>query len=271
MNDSACRPEPHRAPLAARSQRPNGSGAARLVADWATDDTQVAEAQRLRHEIFAVELGARLPGARLGLDMDVFDPYCDHLLLRTVDGTGTRGDVVGTYRVLMPHQARRLHPEHGLYSDSEFDLTRLRHLRGRMVELGRSCVHPEHRQGSAVLIMWRALANYMARHDMDTMIGCASVSMHDGGHAAASLWERLRHLHLAPIEYRCHPRLALPIAELDTGRSVDPPPLLSGYLRLGARLLGPPAWDPDFHTADFPLFLRLSDLQPRHRRHFGLG
>ena len=133
-------------------------------------------------------MGARLSvpvGAPAGHDIDMFDAFCEHLLVRVRDS----GEVIGTYRVLTPDAARRAG---GLYSDTEFDLTRLRPLRPRMVELGRSCVHPSWRSGGAILALWGALAEFMARNQLSTMIGCASVSMRDGGHFAASLWAQLR-------------------------------------------------------------------------------
>jgi putative hemolysin len=109
----------------------------------------------------------------------------------------------------------------------------------------------------------------MHRNSLTTMVGCASVSMRDGGHVAASLWEQLRRTHPAPIEWQVQPRLPLPIDELRRDLAVEPPPLVKGYLRCGAKVLGPPAWDPDFGTADLPLLLRVQDLPPRYRRRFG--
>ena len=90
----------------------------------------------------------------------------------------------------------------------------------------------------------------------------------DGGHAAASLWTALRQTHLAPIEHQVRPRLPLPVEYLDDSLPVEPPALIRGYLRLGARVLGAPAWDPDFNTADLPMMMRLADLPSRYRRHF---
>jgi putative hemolysin len=115
--------------------------------------------------------------------------------------------------VLTPAAARRVG---SLYSDAELDLTRLRPLRAKMVELGRACVHPDWRSGGAILALWGALAEFMHRKRLDTMSGCASVSMRDGGHFAASLWERLRQTHLAPIEWQVAARLPLPMAELQS-------------------------------------------------------
>ena len=213
-------------------------------------------------------MGARLnvpAGSPDGHDIDLFDPYCEHLLVRLEGQNGEPGEVIGTYRVLTPAAARRVG---GLYSETEFDLTRLRPLRGKMVELGRSCVHPDHRQGGVIMALWGALAEFMVRNELDTMIGCASISMRDGGHVAASLWEQLRHTHLAPIEWRVRPRLPLPVADLDSHLAVEPPALIKGYLRCGAKILGAPAWDPDFNTADLPMMMRIADLPARYRRHF---
>ena len=235
---------------------------------WARDDDDVRQAQQLRYVVFADEMGARLsvpPGSPPAHDIDMFDPFCEHLLVRAAAADGGTGPVIGTYRVLTPAAARRVG---GLYSETEFDLTRLRPLRGRMVELGRSCVHPAWRSGGAILALWGALAEFMVRNDLDTMIGCASISMRDGGHAAASLWEQLRKTHLAPIERQVIPRLPLPVDDLQCHLNVDAPALIKGYLRCGAKVLGPPAWDPDFNTADLPMMMRIADLPPRYRKHF---
>ena len=235
---------------------------------WARDEADLRSAQRLRYQVFADEMGAHLTpphGTPAGHDVDVFDTYCEHLLVRAQPDADEAPIVVGTYRVMTPAAARRAG---GFYTDTEFDLTRLRPLRGRMVELGRSCVHPEWRSGGVILALWAALGGFMQRNRLDTMVGCASVSMRDGGHAAASLWQRLSATHMAPIEWRARPRLALPVDELQRHLEVDPPALIKGYLRCGARVLGPPAWDPGFNTADLPLLMRLADLPERYRRHF---
>src|SRR3989344_606538 len=202
---------------------------------WARHEDEVRQAQRLRFDVFAAEMGARLTTPIAGHDVDLFDDYCEHLLLRDVQSQ----QVIGTYRVLTPAQARRVG---GTYSDTEFDLTRLRSLRPRMVELGRSCVHPDHRHGGVIMALWSALADFMVRNQLDTMIGCASIPM--------------------------LPRLPLPVEQLDGSITVEPPALIKGYLRLGARVLGAPAWDPDFNTADLPMLMRLADLHPRYRKHF---
>lgn len=258
---------------AERPLPPSASNQARPSHDftvgWARHLDEVREAQRLRHEVFAGEMGARLPQKIAGHDIDLFDDYCEHLLVRE----NTTQQVIGTYRVLTPAQAMRVG---GFYSDTEFDLTRLRFLREQMVELGRSCVHRDHRHGGVIMALWSALADFMARNRLDTMIGCASIPMHHeaghgmvgGGHAAASIWRQVSEKHLASIEYHVRPRLPLPVDQLDGSLSIEPPALIKGYLRLGAKVLGPPAWDPDFNAADLPMMMRLADLPSRYRKHF---
>jgi putative hemolysin len=236
---------------------------------WARDESEVREAQRLRYQVFVEEFGARLSaplGAPEKHDVDIFDAYCEHLLVRCRQSDdGEPGPVVGTYRVLTPTASKRIG---GLYSETEFDMTRLRALRPRMVELGRTCVHPEWRSGGVILALWGALAGFMERNRLDVMVGCASVSMKDGGHFAASLWRQLSSTHLASIECQVPPRLPLPVGDLRQDLPVEAPPLIKGYLRCGAKVLGPPAWDPDFNTADFPMMMRFDEMPTRYRKHF---
>lgn len=263
----AARPA-HPLPAAGDPALVTGSAPTSFEVVWARHQDEVRAAQRLRHAVFAGEMGARLsplPGTPAGHDADLFDDFCEHLLVRTLATDDAPPEVIGTYRVLTPEAARRAG---GFYSETEFDLTRLRPLRPRLAELGRSCVHAQHRSGGVILGLWGALAGFMARNGLDHVVGCASIGMRDGGHTAASLWARLRETHLASPAYQVRPRLPLPVDDLDQNLPVDPPPLIKGYLRCGARVLGAPAWDPDFGTADLPLLLGLADLPPRYRRHF---
>ena len=232
---------------------------------WAKHADEVREAQRLRYSVFGTEMGARLDTTLPGHDIDLFDNYCEHLIVRDTITL----EVVGTYRVLTPAQAKRVG---STYSDTEFDLTRLRSIRSRMVELGRSCVHSDYRHGGVIMALWGALAEFMLRNQLDTMIGCASIPMlHNGvvsGDAAASIWRKVEATHLAGIDYHVRPRLPLPIERLNGTLDVEPPALIKGYLRLGAKVLGAPAWDPDFNTADLPMLMRIADLPARYRKHF---
>ena len=228
---------------------------------WASNTSEVKEAQRLRYKVFAEEMGAKLPSNPENLDIDEFDAYCDHLLIRDQESL----QVVGTYRVLPPHKALEIGR---LYSDSEFDLARLDHLRPKLVEVGRSCVHEDFRSGAVIMALWSGLAQYMQKHEYEIMLGCASIPMGDGGHFAASLYNSLSNDQMAPVESHAFPRLPLPLERLNGGLAVEPPPLIKGYLKLGAKICSAPAWDPDFNTADVLTMLRLSDINPRYAKHF---
>ncbi|WP_313790305.1 GNAT family N-acetyltransferase [Mycoavidus cysteinexigens] len=231
-----------------------------LLVNWARDEAEVRAAQRLRYTVFAEELGARIGGAP-GLDNDEFDAHCDHLLVRDPQTF----EIVGTYRVLPPHRAMRLGR---LYAQGEFNIEQLAPLRHKMVEVGRSCVHRDYRRGMVIMSLWTGLAEYMLRHGYETMLGCASVSVADGGHFAANLYRALEAESMTTAQFRAFPRVALPIDSLQTGASVTLPPLIKGYLRLGAKICGAPAFDPAFNTADFLTLFNLSEINPRYARHF---
>lgn len=258
-------------PAAVEVQPQDNPGALRLEAVWARHADEVREAQRLRHRVFVGEMGARLappPGTPPGLDVDHFDDHCEHLLVRIAETHNEPARVVGTYRVLTAAAARRAG---GLYTEQEFDLSPLDALRPRMAELGRSCTDPAFRQGGVILMLWSALAGFMQRNGLDLTVGCASVPMADGGHTAASLWQQLRSAHLVAPQLNVQPRLPLPLHSLRGDLPVQPPPLIKGYLKCGGRLLGPPAWDPAFGTADLPMMLDLADLPHAYRRRFAAG
>jgi putative hemolysin len=256
------RPRPRSDPFATRQRL------FRLQASWADSAEDLRRIQRLRFQVFAGEMGARLrpiAGTPPGHDADRFDAYCAHLMVRAVAPGEESGEVVGTYRVLTPEAARRAG---GFYSETEFDLARLAPLRSRMAELGRSCIHPDWRTGGTILALWSALGEFMVLHGLDVAFGCASIDIGDGGHAAASLWRQLSSLHLAPPERRVRPLHPLALDALRDDLDVETPPLIRGYLRCGAELLGPPAQDPDFGTADLPMLMTLAGLPRSHRRHF---
>jgi putative hemolysin len=224
-------------------------------------DSEVREAQKLRYKVFAEEMGAKMPGREERIDQDRYDRYCDHLLVRDTD----TNEVVGTYRILSPDQAKKAG---GYYSEGEFDLSRLDHLRDSMVEVGRSCVHPDYRGGGVITLLWAGMAQYMVKNNYDYLIGCASISMADGGHNAANIYNKIKPDSMSPPEWRVFPSCALPFEALGDQTEEFLPPLIKGYLRLGAYVCGDPAWDPDFNTADLLVLLPMSRLNKRYAKHF---
>ena len=232
-----------------------------LVVSLARDKREVREAQALRYKVFAEEMGAQLMSAASGLDEDEFDSVCDHLIVRDTQ----TGKVIGTYRILPPERAAQIG---GYYSEQEFDFSRLVHLRVGMVEIGRSCVHPDYRGGAVITLLWSGLADYLRQHDYDYLIGCASVSMEDGGHTAASLYNKLAADVLCPVEWRVFPHTPLPLERLQGDLNITTPPLIKGYLRVGAYICGEPAWDADFNCADFMMLLSIKQMNELYAKHF---
>ena len=239
-------------------------GRRRFVVSVETRGEAVREAQALRWQVFAEEGGAHIDTIEPGLDVDAFDAHCAHVLVRDT----AQDRVIGTYRILTG--AASLHTG-GFYSETEFDLSRLEHLRPRIAELGRSCVHRKFRNGAVIALLWSAISDYIATQGCDILIGCASVSMSDGGHNSARLYHRMRTDHLAPVDCRVTPRAPVNLDGLDEMATPDIPPLVKGYIRAGAWVCGAPHWDPDFNTADFMMMLNLGQLDPRYARHYGQG
>lgn len=228
---------------------------------FASSEAEIVEAQRLRYKVFAEEMGAKLVSAASGHDIDEFDAHCEHLLVRENES----GKVVGTYRLLPPENMRRIGR---FYSASEFDISRLQLLAGRTVEAGRSCVHWEHRNGGVIMLLWSGIARFMKRYGYEYLIGCASISLRDGGHSAANLFASLKESQFTEAEYRVFPKLPLPVDRLRNDDAVDLPPLIKGYLRAGAKVGGAPAWDPDFNSADLFMFMPMASLNRRYAKHF---
>ncbi|WP_211440886.1 GNAT family N-acetyltransferase [Collimonas humicola] len=237
------------------------SSEAKLTVSLASTQEEVREVQRLRYKVFIETMGLSALANADGLDSDEFDAYCDHLIVR--DTKTLR--VVGTYRLMSPHGARRMGR---YYSEQEFDLGRLDNLRSSIAEAGRACIDPDYRSGSVIMLLWAGLAAFMRRERCDYLMGCASVSLADGGHNAAALYHALDQSSFSPAEYRVTPHVPFPVHERESGHVAQMPPLLKGYLRSGAWVCGDPAWDPDFHSADFFLLLPLSKLDGRYARHY---
>jgi len=171
--------------------------------------------------------------------------------------------LVGTYRILPAERARRAG---GFYAEREFDLRRLCDLRAVTVEIGRACVHPEFRHGSVIALLWAALLRYVNASDSRYIMGCASVGLARGREAAAAVCGLLCEQHLGPERWRVSPRVPFSTRGWSRALAVEPPPLIRGYLRLGAVVCGEPAWDKEFDSADLLMLLPLAQLDPRHAR-----
>ncbi|MET0456204.1 MAG: GNAT family N-acyltransferase [Mycobacterium sp.] len=234
-----------------------------------TDADLIDAAQRLRYQVFTSEPGFELRDDHSdGRDADRFDEFCDHLLVREDQS----GELVGCYRMLPPPGAIAAG---GLYSATEFDVTELDALRPSLVEMGRAVVREDHRHGGVVLLMWAGILAYLDRCGYDYVTGCVSVPLQGTptetpGAQIRAVRDFVRRRHASEYTVYPHRPVVLNGKGLDhiaPPSRVTVPPLMRGYLRLGAEVCGEPAHDPDFGVGDFPALLdkRRADVRYLHR------
>jgi putative hemolysin len=219
-------------------------------------------AQRLRFEVFNLELNEGLPSAALtGLDADAFDGVCDHLVVWHVPAA----EVVGTYRLQTGSSAAA---RIGYYSEQEFDLSCFEPLREELIELGRACVRRDHRNLAVLGLLWKGIADYAAQRGARYLIGCSSLTSQDPA-VGASAYSQLCRRYQTPPRLRTVPQpgWGCPLGQL-CETPPDLPKLLRAYLTLGARVCGPPALDREFKTIDFLMFLDFVALTPEVRARF---
>lgn len=226
----------------------------------AASAADVIAAQRLRYKVFCEEMGAELH-RHDGRDVDAFDEVCEHLIV--VDDA--LGKVVGTYRILAPWGARALKR---MYSEGEFRIDSLKPIAHEIFEVGRACIHPAYRSSGALARLWTGLGAYVREHGVKYLAGCASVPLDSGSLNLGALRAELMSKHLAPEDFRVEPIRGLQSLGDPMGSRPAVPPLLKGYLRLGAWVCGEPAWDPDFDSADFLVLLPIERMVPRYAQHF---
>ena len=237
----------------------------------AQTEADVQAAQRLRYDVFVRELGGGGPMVdhAAGLERDRFDPYFDHLLL-----TDRRsGKLAGVYRVMRGDMAARAG---GFYSAAEYDLAPLVGSGRKLLELGRSCLDPAYRGGTAMHHLWAALAGYVAEHEIEVLFGVASFHGTDTAALAEPL-SLLHHRHLAPPDLRVRareyaPMDLIPEAELDRRMAMlAVPSLIKAYLRLGGTVGEGAYIDRAFNTTDVCLILDTKQMSARQMRFYGGG
>jgi putative hemolysin len=233
---------------------------ARLQITAAQTDDDIRAAQRLRWQVFADEQGAALNGEDAGYDVDALDAFCDHLVVKEL----ATNRVVGTYRLLTAEGARRFG---GYYSEQEFDIGVLASGR-RLLEVGRSCVHRDYRNGATIALLWSGIAFYLNQSNYDAVIGCASIPLNGRPAAGMSLARRIASENRSSEDLRVISRCPLPEVEGELAAAASIPPLIKGYLRSGAVVCGDPYWDRDFNSADLLMYLSVDSIDARYARHF---
>jgi len=228
----------------------------------AENSRDVESAQRLRYCVFNVEMGEGLASAaETGMDVDRFDAVCDHLLVEEI-ATNT---LVGTYRVQMGDRAL---VGAGFYSAQEFDFTPFEPHRPQIIELGRACVHIQHRNLVVLGMLWKGIADYAKQHGGRYLIGCSSLTSQDPA-VGASAYSELCRKHLAAPAWRTRPlpEYDCPLEHL-AAEHVKIPKLLRAYMSIGAKICGPPALDRSFKTIDFLTLVDLETLSALARQRF---
>ncbi len=242
--------------LIAADQPTTTSSTPRYTLLLSTDPTLIDAAQALRHQVFTSEPGYELAGTPNARDVDRFDEFCDHLLVRE----DRSGDLVGCYRMLPPPGAIAAG---GLYTATEFDVGELDSLRPSLVEMGRAVVREDHRNGAVVLLMWAGILAYLDRCGYDYETGCVSVPLQGSpaerpGAQIRGVRDVVRRRHASAYTVRPYRPVVVggtPLDDIEAPDRVTVPPLMRGYLRLGAKVCGDPAHDPDFGVGDFPALL----------------
>lgn len=244
----------------AANTTPARRAAQTLQVQLATTPEQVLASQQLRYNIFALEQGAVLASAAEGIDRDEFDPFCEHLIVSIVE----TGEVIGSTRILTHHAAQKAG---GFYSATEFDLQPLlAQLSPRTMEIGRTCIHPQFRNGVGIGLLWSGIAQFIIEHHIEYLFGCASVSLNDGGAQVQAIMQEARTHYLAPEALQVQPHL--PLLATGTTTPLQMPPLLKAYLKLGAWVAGEPCLDTAFNVADLLILLDMRNLNTRYHQHF---
>jgi L-ornithine Nalpha-acyltransferase len=236
-----------------------------------TDPSDIREAQKLRFEVFNVEMHKGLHASyERGLDIDDFDPFCDHLIVRE----NKSSQIVGTYRLLLGSRARE---NIGFYSANEFNLAKINKLDGEVLELGRSCARKDFRDRALVPLMWQTIAQYVQQHKVRYLFGCASLYTTEAS-AVSECYSLFKRKYYAPERFRVQPVAGYRFDTVHDDHAVADeqsvflklPSLIKGYLRLGALVCGPPALDREFGTADFLVLLDIQNLSDEYLSRFGM-
>ncbi len=250
------------------------------------DPALVKQAQKLRHRVFFQEEAAQhgsgegskpIPGEKVAftgeeVDEDKFDKVCDHLLVLDQPEGAAQPKVVGTYRLLRSNTEL---PFDHFYTETEFDISPILAAGGNLLELGRSCIAPEYRNGAVIQLLWRAIGAYIVHFKIDYMFGCASFHGTDPMEFQQGI-SYLHHHHLAPEHIRPHPqpawRATLPILPESEIRRRDAlrqlPPLMKGYMRLGGYIGEGVIVDNFCHTVDVCIVLDSKNIPTRYTEHF---
>jgi len=244
----------------------------RFTVKLAENHEEVEKAQRLRYEVFNIEQGRGLESAgKYGIDFDEFDEYCLHILVIENE----TDSVKGTYRI---HLGSIANSAKGFYSSKEFEIKGLYHIADKCMELGRTCISPDFRNGATIALLWNAIVELLNRAKLTYMLGCVSLETTEP-RIGWAIYEYLASKGLLSEDFSVVPRPGVRLSRLskqEVRKVISSnnivkkfiPPLFKGYLRLGACICGEPSLDREFGTIDFFIMVDTTKLPERYTRHF---
>jgi putative hemolysin len=234
------------------------------------NEQEYDETLRLRYEVFNIEMGEGLSSSsETGRDEDQYDPYCDHLIVKSIEDNNK---IVGTYRFMRKEAAEN---GIGFYSELEFDLSKLKETGEEIIELGRSCVHKDFRSKNVMSYLWAGLAKLIDEAGAKYLFGCGSIHS-DNVNTISSIFRYFKEKHYSDEYHRVYPKKGFevkglnPYIEVENAKEVfrSIPPILKGYIRLSAQCCGEPAWDPEFGCADLFILLDTKKITKKYSDHF---
>jgi len=233
----------------------------------ATKLDEIEAAQRLRFQVFNLEVKSDIKSSGLtGLDKDKYDPVCEHVIITDPE----KHKVIGTYRMLLSSKTENV----GFYSENRFDLRNIKKLNCEMLELGRSCIHKDYRNQNVLDLLWQAIADYMLKHKAKYTFGCASLRTTDPKDVS-EIFAFLKKRFYSDEKFRVYPLEKNKLIGLDLdsnkgGKRIlrKLPPLIQAYLKLGAKICGMPAVNPEFNTSVFFMLLDVENISNSYKKHF---
>ncbi|MCC5814984.1 MAG: GNAT family N-acetyltransferase [Leptospira sp.] len=245
----------------------------KLTVRIAENQLEIERALALRYNVFNLELGEGLPeSASTRKDRDEYDYFCDHLI---VIDEFNENKIVGTYRILKRSVAEK---NLGFYSENEFDISNIYKLEDEVAEIGRSCVHPDYRDGSVITMLWAGLADYMVKEDVRYLMGCGSIHSTDS-QMASEVYAFLKAKDgLTDDAFRVYPKPGYEIPDFKDDIVVEDikaltkkiPALIKGYLRVGSKICGIPALDSVFGTVDVYILFDRANITEKYGKHYDL-
>lgn len=235
----------------------------------AQNQKEKEEAFRLRFEVFKKELGNSFFNPQMETkETDIYDKYADHLIV--IDKS--KNLVVGTYRLLL---GSKINPKIGFYSEKIFDIENIKRLKEEKLELSRSCIHQDYREGIIINLLWSGIAKYIKENKVRYLFGSVRLNTTQP-QEVSKFYGLIREKYFAPLEFQVQPKKKCLFKELDKKINITNhkelflklPPLVKGYLRLGVKVCGEPAWNPDFGSVVLFIFLDIESMAKTYRRHF---